>query len=159
MPLKTKLMILFVAFTLVPLVLFGAFVFARARNILETVRIAQLNSIADLKKDKIEIFFNERRGNFRSAQQSRSIRENLPIIIKYRSSRGHPAFLRAKRELDEVIRPVQQAYGYVDVMLVDRDGVIVYAGDDVHAAAQLGKALWDLNEALNVRADGRSARN
>jgi signal transduction histidine kinase len=143
MSIKTKLIILFAAFTVVPLVLFGAFASSRAGHILETVRIAQLNSIADLKKDKIEIFFNERRGNFRAAQQSRRIRENLPIIVKYRSSHGHPAYLRAKRELDAVMIPVREAYGYLDVMLVDRDGVIVYAANDAHAAAKLGKALWD----------------
>ena len=37
MPLKSKLILLFFAFTLVPLVLFGSIVFSQARNILKTV--------------------------------------------------------------------------------------------------------------------------
>ena len=74
MPIKTKLILLFFAFTLIPLVLFGAIVFSHARNILQTVRMAQLDTIADLKKDKIEAFFQERQADVRSAQDFRNIR-------------------------------------------------------------------------------------
>ncbi len=80
MSLKSKLILLFFAFTLIPLVLFGAIVFSHARNILQTVRMSQLDTIADLKKDKIETFFQGTGGRVRSAQDFRNIRTNLPVL-------------------------------------------------------------------------------
>lgn len=139
MPLKTKLIILLVAFTLVPLVLAGAFAFSRARNILETVRIAQLNSIADLKKDKIETFFNERISGIRSAQYFLNVRKNLPLL----SSGTGAAKAIALRELDGQLKSFQTAFGYLDVMLTDREGRVVYVSSDLHKPDHLGKNFPD----------------
>ena len=83
MPLKKKLIVLFISFTLVPLVLFGAVVFSQARNILKTVRMAQLNNIADLKKDKIETFFHERIADIMSVRDMISVEENFPLVVRY----------------------------------------------------------------------------
>lgn len=97
MPLKSKLILLFLAFTLVPLVLFGTIVFSQARNILQTVRTAQLDTIADLKKDKIETFFQEREADIRSAQDFRNIRMNLPVLSTHGGDRTSRAYGRAKK--------------------------------------------------------------
>ena len=143
MTLKKKLIILFIAFTLVPLVLFGAVVFSRARNSLKTVRIAQLDTIAELKRDKIETFFHEREADVRSAQDFRNIRINLPVLAKHAGDRTAPAYVRAKKSLDDQIKTFQHAYGYLDVMLLDSHGKIVYVSNGEHSAAQLGKPLHD----------------
>jgi PAS domain S-box-containing protein len=140
--LKKKLIILFIAFTLVPLVLFGVIIFSRARNILQTIRTAQLNTIADLKKDKIETFFHEREADVRSAQDFRNIRMNLPVLIKHASDRAAPAYAHAKRTLDDQLKTFQQAYGYLDVMLTDRQGRVVYVSNNEHMA-NVGKSLQD----------------
>ena len=141
MPLKSKLILLFLAFTLVPLVLFGTIVFSQARNILQTVRTAQLDTIADLKKDKIETFFQEREADIRSAQDFRNIRMNLPVLSTHGGDRTSRAYGRAKKELDEQIKTFQLSYGYMDVMLLDPRGKVVYVSNNEHAAAQLGKPL------------------
>ena len=60
--------------------MFGGVMFSQARTALQAVRIAQLNNIADLKKDKIETFFNERMSGIRSAQYFLNIRKNLPLL-------------------------------------------------------------------------------
>ncbi|HSB34351.1 MAG TPA: hypothetical protein VLG39_07835, partial [Nitrospirota bacterium] len=140
MPLKSKLIILLVAFTLVPLVLAGTFAFSRARNILETVRIAQLNSIADLKKDKIETFFNERMSGMRSAQYFLNVRKNLPLL-----SRGTGAAkTTALRELDGQLKSFQTAFGYLNVMLTDRQGRVVYVSNERHRQEDLGNFFPDM---------------
>ncbi|HEX9113765.1 MAG TPA: cache domain-containing protein, partial [Nitrospirota bacterium] len=139
MPLKSKLIILLVAFTLVPLVLAGAFAFSRARNILETVRIAQLNSIADLKKDKIETFFNERMSGMRSAQHFLNVRKNLPLL----SSGTGAAKAAALRELDGQLKSFQTAFGYLNVMLTDRQGRVVYVSNKKHRQEDLSNFFPD----------------
>ena len=141
MPLKSKLILLFFAFTLVPLVLFGSIVFSQARNILKTVRMAQLDTIADLKKDKIETFFQEREADVRSAQDFRNIRTNLPVLSTHAGDRTAPAYVQAKKSLDDQMKTFQQSYGYLDVMLLNPKGNVVYVTNDEHSAAQLGKPL------------------
>jgi PAS domain S-box-containing protein len=143
MPLKSKLIFLFFAFTLIPLVLFGAIVFSQARNILKTVRMAQLDTIADLKKDKIETFFQEREADVRSAQDFRNIRTNLPVLSTHAGDRTAPAYVQAKKSLDDQMKTFQESYGYLDVMLLDPLGKVVYASNDEHSAVQLGKPLHD----------------
>jgi signal transduction histidine kinase len=143
MSLKTKLIILLIAFTLIPVVLSGAVVFYRARNILETVRIAQLNSIADLKKDKIETFFFERQGDIRSAQNFLNIKRNLPVLSAPAQQRSRASYGKALKELDGQLIPFQTAFGYLDVMLTDHEGRIVYVSNDARKPEYLGKFLPD----------------
>ena len=107
MSLKSKLIVLFIAFTLVPLVVFGTIVFSKAKNILQTVRMAQLDTIADLKKDKIETFFQEREADVRSAQDFRNIRTNLPVLSTHADDRAAPA-------LFEIIGERQRSRGRCD---------------------------------------------
>src|SRR6266508_2260540 len=143
MPLKSKLILLLFAFTLIPLVLFGAIVFSQARRILQMVRMAQLDTLADLKKDKIETFFQEREADVRSAQDFRNIRTNLPVLSAHATDRSAPAYVQAKKSLDDQMKTFQESYGYLDVMLLDPLGKVVYASNDEHSAVQLGKPLYN----------------
>jgi signal transduction histidine kinase len=140
---RTKLIILLLAFTGIPLLLFGTFMFTKSRSELETVRIAQLNNIADLKKDKIETFFIERKGDLSTAQRIESIRRNLPALNRTITHSQSPAYLQAKKELDDRLKPYQDAYGYIDIMLADAQGRIVYTRNDAHGATKLGKVVED----------------
>ncbi len=141
MSLKTKLTVLFVAFTLVTLVLFGGIVFSRARSILETVRIAQLNTLADLKKDKIETFFNERREDLTATQNMHSIKRDLSALGVYANNPSNPAYRAATADLDDRLAPLQKTHGYLDIMLTDRKGKVVYVSNAQHAAVDLNRAL------------------
>jgi PAS domain S-box-containing protein len=143
MSLKTKLTLLFVSVTLVSLVLFGAAVFSQAEKTLQAVRFAQLNNIADLKKDKIETFFNERKADLKSTQSFRNIKRNLPLLIRLQQQRNDPKYLQALNELDDQLKPFQTAYGYLDVMLTDRQGRIVYVTSDTHHGEYIGHLLPD----------------
>ena len=146
MSLKTKLIILFTAFALVSLTVFGAVVFSRASESLRSVRIAQLNNIADLKKDKIETFYREREGDVRAAQNYYILKRDLPLLIKHLNDRNIPEYNKVRKTIDDQIRIFQQAYGsYREVMLADPHGRIVYvsgAGHD-HDAPALGDKIED----------------
>lgn len=142
MSIKIKLITAFLAFTIVPMALLGVLVFGSAKRQLQAVRLAQLESIADLKKDKIETFFRERKGNIFSAQNFFNIKRNLPLLNKSaRDGSLTPATAEAIHQLDRQIKPFQEAYGYLDVMLADPRGTVVYASNDTHRKAELGKFL------------------
>ena len=141
MTLKSKLIFLFIGFIVVPLALFGAVVFSQARTILQSVRIAQLNNIADLKKDKIETFFEERRWDLASAQHVLSVRQTLPVLSVHVRDRGCAAYARAKREMDGLIGAFMNHHGYLDVMLTDARGTVVYENSEARVAPHVGKTL------------------
>lgn len=143
MSLKSKLIILLIAFTLVPLVLFGAIIFAQSTSILRSVRIAQLDTIADLKKDKIVTFFHEREADIRSAQDYYNIRRNLPVLSRHIKGMADPEYRKVKKILDDQLKTFQEASGYLDVMLTDTNGKIVYVSNDKHATTQLRKFFPD----------------
>jgi signal transduction histidine kinase len=144
MSLKTKLTFLFAAFTVLTLVLFGAIVFSQARQTLKTLRVAQLNSIADLKKDKIETFFIERTSDLASTRNFSDIRKYLlePDALARPGNRARRAALLM--ELDAELKPLQTGYPYIDIMLLDRHGRIVYVSNREHHRPELGTFLSDL---------------
>ncbi len=132
MSLKTKLTILLAAFTLIPIALFGAIVFSRAESILREVRVSQLNALADLKQDRIETYFNERRIDIRSAQANPSFREHIPLLNAYRRSRSHPVYVKTAKELTRTIKPFVDISEYLDVMVVNARGELVYVSNPAH---------------------------
>jgi len=154
MPLKTKLIILFTTFTFVSLTIFGVVVFSRASGILKTVRIAQLNNIADLKKDKIETYYREREGDMRAAQNYYILKRDLPRLIKHLDEPDNPEYRKAKTAIDDLIRTFQEAYGaYRDVLLTDPLGRIVYVsrvGNNIPAIGEIMADEKNLSAAKNT---------
>lgn len=144
MSIKTKLIIVFLAFTIIPMAFLGTLVFYKAQNTLQALRISQLENIADLKKDKIETFFRERAGDITAAQHFLNIKRNLPLLI--RGSNGKTissSYTKAVEELDGQMKPFQQAYGYFDIMLTDPEGRTVYVSNSSHKSAEVGKSQLD----------------
>ena len=77
MRLGTRLVLLFLVGVIVSIAIVGFLSFIRARYALQTARITALESIADVKVDKIETFFSERRGDIRVAQDFFIIKQNI----------------------------------------------------------------------------------
>lgn len=119
-----------------------------ARGALESVRIAQLEVVADLKVSKITAFVNERMANIQGVQGYFNIKTNLPILNRLANDRRHPDYIAAKKMLDSQLKSFQQAYGfvYVDVMLVNPEGKIIYVTNVLHEKEDLGHYLHDLED-------------
>jgi len=129
MSIRVKLLSAFLAFSIIPMVLLGALIFAKARGEFQAIRIAQLETIADLKKDKIEFFFRERTSDVMSATSFRNIRQHLPVLERYAGDKGNPEYVRAWEALDDQMRQVQEAHGYLNIMLANTAGTVLYVSD------------------------------
>jgi PAS domain S-box-containing protein len=143
MSIRVKLIIILVVFAIVPAIIFGAWSYIEARNSLLTVRMAQLNSIADLKKDKIETFFHERSGDVLTATHFYNIRRRLPIIIQHQNDPLNQEYRATIQELDEQMEPYLKLFGYHDIMFTDTHGIVVYTADESHKLLYLGKPIED----------------
>ncbi len=116
-----------------------------AERYLEVTRITSLENIADFKVDKIETFFHERRGDIAVAQGYFNIKTNLPIVTQFARDRKNPAYITAKKALDSQLKIFQRVYGYIDVMLVNPEGLIVYVSEDTHLNIDMGLHISDVN--------------
>jgi len=92
-----------------------------------SVRIAQLNNIADLKKKRIETFFEERKADISMGRQFPSIKQYLPLLIRHSDDRSNPAYAKAWQEINDQMKAFQDNYGYLNVMLTDANGTIKYS--------------------------------
>ncbi|MFQ5544238.1 MAG: diguanylate cyclase domain-containing protein, partial [Nitrospiria bacterium] len=115
-------------------------------------RIAELKTIADLKVTKIDNFFQERRNNIETILDNPDLKVLLPAIIKFKNDRGSNTYLSTKARLDKILKVKQVIYDYIDVMLVDTGGEIVYASNAEHEQKDLGQFLpGPDNKAFEIR--------
>jgi len=139
MSIRTKHILILVTFAVIPILIFSILVFSNARKSLMAVRIAQLNNIADLKKDKIETFFHESERDIMAAQNFYIIKRNLPGFS--RSIHDRAAFHDSKdfQDLNRQITGFQKAYGHINVMLANPEGVVVYSSNNDYETKYLGR--------------------
>lgn len=141
--LKAKLILTFLLVSIIPVAIIGYLSFNRSKKALVETRITSLESIAGIKVQKIEAFFEERKDNILVAQDYFNVKTNLPIVSKYANNRSNPAYINAKKMLDSQLLTFQKVYGYDDLMLVNRDGIIVYNTNENHSIYDLGNTLHD----------------
>ncbi len=143
MSIRIKLALIFLAIAIIPILIIGFISFSVARNALIDARLAALENIADIKVDKIESFFFERRGDIRTAQDYYNIKTNLPIVTQFANDRTNPAYITAKRALDSQLKTFKKVSGYVDVTLINPEGKVVYVLNEAHVKYDLDNFLHD----------------
>jgi signal transduction histidine kinase len=143
MKLYFKLILAFILTSIIPIVLISFFVFNTAKSNIETTILNQLNVVADLKVDKINSFFSERRSDIATAQHYLNIKNNLPILSENINDQNSDEYKEAKQALDSQLQVFQEVHQYNDVMLVDDEGVVVYTSADNVSTHQLNKLLDD----------------
>ncbi len=87
MSFKLKLALAFLAISITPILFIATFSFYNAKNALQHARIAELESIADLKVDKLETFFSERKKDMQMFQDSFNVK-TVYRLAKIRSHSG-----------------------------------------------------------------------
>ncbi|MFC2172094.1 PAS domain S-box protein [Acidobacteriota bacterium] len=141
MSIRTKLILILLGFTIIPIVFVVILSYSHATKALENTRIAALESIADLKAAKIEAFFDERRGDITAARGYPSVKKNLPVIASLQHDRENPAYIQAYADVDVALGALQRIYHYSDVLLLDTEGIVVYSSKEEHSFPHLGNRL------------------
>ena len=141
MSIRTKIVLILFAFVIIPGVLFSVMIYGTARSALMDVRIAQLNNIAALKKERIEVFFNAWRSQISMAQHNPDIEHYLSLLITNAEKKESAAYRQAYSELQEQLQAVRVVNGYLSIMLTDTKGNIVYTIGDGRRDPQSRVAL------------------
>lgn len=141
--LRKKLMVMFLVVSLVPIAVVAYLSFNSQKNALRSARIAELESIAYLKADMIESFFDELKKDITVAQDYFNVKTNLPVVTRLANDRTNPEYIVAKTQLDNQLKTFQKVKGFDDFMLVSPEGKIVYAASETHETNDLDNPLPD----------------
>jgi signal transduction histidine kinase len=144
MSIKIKLIITFLIIAIVPMVFIGFISFSNAKKALFDQQLERVESFADLKATKIEVFFERIQSDIKLIQDNFIVRTGLPTIIKYSRQRTDPVFLHTKKRLDGQLKIWSQGREeFNDLMLLDTEGTVVYATSEAYDWDDLGEKLSD----------------
>ncbi|MGR3317673.1 MAG: cache domain-containing protein [Candidatus Anammoxibacter sp.] len=141
----TKLLVIVALLTTIAVLTIGYVGIHMAKKSTINTQITMLGHIANLKADKIESFFNERRADIKITQGYFNIKANLPIVTQFAADRTNPAYITAKKMLDSQIKTFTDVNEcYVDFMLVNPEGKVMYSANELHAKKDLDNPLTGL---------------
>jgi len=146
MTIRKKMILIVLASTIIPMCFVGMLGYFHARKTLQSLRMEQLRSIADLKVKRIEDFFAEQKKHIMIAQHRPTLKKYAAILAEYSGGFSSPAYETIRDELDRALTTYQPVYDYKNVLLTNSEGRIVYLLSRSSASPPLGRSLPDFLE-------------
>ena len=155
MTIRKKMILVLLGSSVIPLCLVAILGYYHARKTLESVRMEGLSSIAALKADQIEDFFIHHKKHITVAQQRPTLIKNAVLLAGSSGDFSGPVYQAIRDELDQALKTYQPVYNFINIMLVNPQGRIVYVLNRSAAPDLLGRFLPDLWEgAVNDKVSG-----
>ncbi len=143
MTIKSRLMLNFLVITILPVLIIGFLSGHHAEQALKAAQIANLEVVADLKAEKIEAFYAKKQDDIEIARDFTSIKRALPVLAELLENPKPIKYIAAKKILDSQLQSFQRVNKYLDVMLVNKKGTIIYVSNEKHAGEDLDQPLPD----------------
>ncbi len=140
MSIRYKLALTFLLISVLPFLFVGYWSYFHAQDYLEESARNKLETVVELKVDKIEAFFKERLGNVDVARTDHLLTRELPILKQGYSNKSKE-YIKAVKHIDLHLLPFQKAYNYHDVLILDEIGVVLYSSNRVHKQNEVGNKL------------------
>ena len=141
MSIRTKLIILFLAMAMFPLLIVSLVTFNSYKNSLEEVRLTQLADLAKVKSERLNDYFSRLKAEIEMAEYFYNVKKNLPILTQNVSDPKSKEFQSAKLMLDGQLTKTQNALNLNGVVLVDPEGKVVYTSDSKSSANYMFRPL------------------
>ncbi|MBF0485848.1 MAG: GAF domain-containing protein [Candidatus Omnitrophica bacterium] len=143
MSIRIKLVSIFMALALIPLLFVSIITFRNYKNSLKEIRLSQLKDIAALKAERLADYFSGLQSNIEIVQGLVNIKRNLPALIRFAQNPSNPEFVAAKKTLDGQLPKIQEILGITDLMLVSPGGEVVYTSNSKYYSEEFGHRLPD----------------
>ena len=144
MTIRKKMIVILLACTIIPMCFVGMLGYYHARRTLESLRIEELKSIADLKAKRIEDFFAEHQKHITIAQQRPTLIKYTAILAEFSGNPTDPIYAEISDELDRALKVYLPVYHFINVILTNPEGKIVYVLNRSSAPDRFGFSLTDL---------------
>jgi diguanylate cyclase (GGDEF)-like protein len=143
MRIYTKLIILSLSLSIIPLILVAGIFLYNTQKELKGEIYDRLNAVSVLKKNKLETFFNSRKEDLKAIQGFSDVKINLPTLQEFDQDRYSFAYSKAKGQLDDQLRAFMSSYAYADILLLDTKGKVVFVTNPAHAPVYLDRAPFN----------------
>ena len=144
MTIRKKMILILLVCTIIPMCFVGMLGYYHARKTLESLRIEELKSIADLKAKRIEDYIAEHKKHISVAQQRTTLKKYTALLVDFSDDFSSPTYETIRDELDRALIIYQPVYGFINVFVVNPAGRIVYILDRSSATDLLGQTIPDL---------------
>ena len=139
-----KLVFLFIITTIVPILISGYITFEISKSTIEAETIDKLETIANLKTQRIVENFESIKADMLAVTSYPDIKKHFPILKSHFGDWDNPEYLASKKILNDQLIEFEKAKSMViDIMLINEDGKIVYNTNPDHGSKELGLLLPD----------------
>ncbi|MEI6438452.1 MAG: HAMP domain-containing protein [Candidatus Omnitrophota bacterium] len=132
MKIRGKVTVILLAVALIPTLLIGYFILSNAEKALEVQLFRRLEIGAEFKVKMVTDLFQEQTKDLSFLQSSEVIRRYFPVLDQFRNDTSNPSYLGAKQVVDAYLSVMQQAFDFVDIMLINSAGEVVYVSNPGH---------------------------
>jgi diguanylate cyclase (GGDEF)-like protein len=143
MRIYTKIIILSLSLSIIPLVFVAGIFLYNTQKELKGEIYDRLNAVSVLKKNKLETFFSSRKEDLKAIQGFLVVQINLPTLQEFDRDRYSFAYSKAKWQLDDQLRAFMNSYAYADILLLDTKGKVVFVANSIHAKAYLDRTIFN----------------
>ncbi len=143
MRIDTKIIVLSLSLSIVPLFLVAGIFLYNTQKELKGEIYDRLNAVSELKKNKLETFFSSRKEDLKAIQGFSVVQINLPTLQEFDQDRYSFAYSKAKLQLDDQLRAFMNSYAYADILLLDTKGKAVFVANPAHAQAYYDKLFFN----------------
>ncbi|MBF0217590.1 MAG: response regulator [Candidatus Omnitrophica bacterium] len=132
MRINTRLNILLIALTFIPLMFVGYITYFNTGLSLLKMTLSTVDILADREISEIELFFHERKGDLDVLTSRETIRKVIPVLDQFSRESADPAYIQAKNEIDAYLSVFVSSYNYSNIVMANRDGKVIYVYDPGH---------------------------
>lgn len=134
--LRGKLLLWFLAVSIIPLFILGLIAFFSAENALINEAEQELEAISALKVEEIEHWLADRKGdalfisNLEVVKGGKEGKGGLPVLAQYKNDQSNPLYQAAFAQTQLMLESFAKNIGediYHDIMLIDTEGDVVFA--------------------------------
>jgi len=144
MTIRKKMILILLVCTIIPMCFVGMLGYYHARKTLESLRMEELKSIADLKAKRIEDYIAEHKKHITVAQQRPTLKKCTALLVEFSDDFSSPVYETIRDELDRALTIYQPVYGFINVFVANPEGRIVYILNRSSTSEQLDNFLPDL---------------
>lgn len=136
-----KLIIIFLSISILPIFFIIQVVYYNAKDILQREILFHINTAADLEAERIDTFLKQRINDLEITRRRSIIRDYLLASGQPGRDQSNPAYLEARKEIDFQLELFQDTFEYVCIMLMDKQGKVVYSSNPAHELLEHNKPL------------------
>jgi diguanylate cyclase (GGDEF)-like protein len=126
---KSRLLLLFIVFSVVPMGFVASHVYNHAEKLLTISTVDHLEQISRHREEEILEFFEQNRVNLISAQNFVNFRTNIPTLVRLSAHPADARYLAAKKLLDSQLIQFAQDHHLGDIDIISPVGTLVYSTD------------------------------